>query len=129
MKPRPKSVSRARPSPVPDRELVRAKIAQVKPKIVQTRAPVWATAWEDPYPLTRPLPRTTSYEQLDAERENLLKHLDWVTHTLTICNNKKALHEIQRIADRLTRIAAMTPKALETGIEDGRLMMSDDVPF
>jgi hypothetical protein len=70
-----------------------------------------------------------SYELLDTVRKNLLEYLDWVTHTMTLCDNKKAFHEIQRVSDRLRRIAAMTPKALDTGIEEGRLQMSDDVPF
>lgn len=113
----------------PKTQTSRSPNAAVKPIIVQSRAPVWATTWEDPDPLALPLRRTATYEELDVERKSLLEHLDWVTHTLTICNNKKALHEIQRIADRLTRIARMTPKALNRGIEEGRLQMSDDVPF
>jgi hypothetical protein len=129
MKSQAKASSRTRRTAPPYRALVQAKLAQVKPTIVQPRPPVWATAWEDPDPLTLPLSRTATYEQLDAERKSLLEHLDWVTHTLTICDNKKALHEIQRIADRLTRIARMTLKALDRGIEEGRLQMSDDVPF
>jgi hypothetical protein len=124
-----KSVPRSKPTSAPKRALVQAKTAPVEPKIVQLRAPVWAIALADPDPLTLPLPRTATYEQLDVERKSLLGHLDWVTHTLTICNNKKALHEIPRIAERLTRIARLTPKALDRGIEEGRLVLFEDLPF
>jgi hypothetical protein len=127
MKSQTKTGSRTKRTPVPDRALVQARLAQVKPTIVQTRAPLREKHWE--HALTCPLPLTVSYEMLDTLRKDVLDFLDWVTQTMPLTDHTRALREIQRVADRLTRIVAMTPKALETGLEEGRLIMSDDVPF
>lgn len=63
--------------------------------------------------MTCPLPVGTSYELLEVLRRHVLTYLDWVTHDLVQGDLAGALREIQRIADRLTRITAMTPAALE----------------
>lgn len=96
-------------------------------KTITPRAPQRRTQWDRA--LTCPLPRTISYELLDTLRTDVIGYLDWVTHTMLLSDREGALTEIQRVADRITRIAAMTPAALERGIEEGRLRMSDDVPF
>jgi len=97
------------------------------PKIVQTRAPLRQKQWDAS--LTSPLPHSVSYELLDDYRQNILQYLDWITQSLILRDQPAALREIQRVADRLTRITAMMPDALERGIKDGRLKLSNDIPF
>ena len=55
---------------------------------------------------------------LDTLRQNVLAYLAWVTNDLVRGDLEGALREIQRCADRLTRITAMIPAALETAIND-----------
>jgi hypothetical protein len=115
------------PPNIPERLDITERIRNVTPKIVQTRAPLQQKQWDAA--LASPLPRTISYELLNDYRTNVLQYLDWVTQTMILCDEPGALRAIQHAADRLTRIAAMTPDALKRGIEDGRLQLSDDVPF
>jgi|ERR1035438_5779891 hypothetical protein len=72
--------------------------------------------WE--HSLTCPLPPSSSYQLLDTLRQNVLAYLAWVTNDLVRGDLEGALREIQRCADRLTRITAMIPAALETAIND-----------
>jgi hypothetical protein len=128
MKPRQKSVRRSKPTPAPDRALVQAKLAEgVKYKIVGIRPPLGLQAWE--HALTCPLPLTVSYELLDSLRKTVLEYLDWVTQSMIVTDREAALEAIQRVADRLTRIAAMTPKALDSGVKEGRLSIDEELPF
>jgi hypothetical protein len=59
----------------------------------------------------------------------VLEYLDWVTQSMILLDREGALREIQRVADRLTRIAVMTPKALDSGIKEGRLSIDEELPF
>ncbi len=118
---------RLKTTEIPDRSLVLAKLAEAKPTVVETRAPVRQSNWE--HALTCPLPRSISYEFLETLSTDVLEYLEWITHTLILCNYEKSLREIQRAADRLTRLTAMKPMALEKGLEEVRLVMSDEVPF
>lgn len=72
--------------------------------------------WE--YSLTCPLPLKSSYQFLDSLREDVLTYLAWVTHDLVLGDLEPALHEIQRSADRLTRITAMIPRAFAAAVDD-----------
>ena len=47
-----------------------------------------------------------------------MQYLAWVTNDLIRGDLQGALREIQRCADRLTRITAMLPAALETAIDE-----------
>ncbi len=96
-------------------------------KTITSRAPLRRTHWD--HALTCPLPRNIRYELLETLRKDVIGYLDWVTHTMLHIDREGALTEIQRVADRTTRIAVMTPAALERGIQEGRLQVSDDVPF
>jgi hypothetical protein len=57
--------------------------------------------------LTCPLPPSISYKLLDTLRAHVLAYLDFVTRDLVQDDPAMALAEIQRAADRLTRIAAI----------------------
>ena len=120
-------MKKARKPDIPQRAEIAERIRNVAPKIVQTRAPLRRKQWDAA--LTSPLPRSISYELLDAYRPNVLQYLDWITQTMILSDEPGALRAIQHAADRLTRLAAMTPDALKRGIKDGRLQLSDDVPF
>jgi hypothetical protein len=65
--------------------------------------------WE--HALSCPLPLSISYELLQTLRLDVVKYLNWVTHDLVMEDEQKALREIQRVADRLTRITSMIPDA------------------
>ena len=71
--------------------------------------------WE--HALTCPLPPTISYQLLNTLREHVITYLQFVTHDMVQGDLEGALHEIQRIADRLTRITAMTPRALAAAVD------------
>ena len=73
-------------------------------------------SWE--HALTCPLSPSISYELLQALRLEVVKYLSWVTHDLVQTDPQKALREIQRAADRLTRITAMIPGAMAAHMED-----------
>src|ERR1017187_5718719 len=74
--------------------------------------------WE--HALTCPLPPSISYELLNTLREHVITYLQFVTHDLVQGDPPSALREIQRIADRLTRITAMTPRALDDALKTAR---------
>ena len=84
-------------------------------KTVIRRAPK-LKPWQ--HALTSPLPPSVSYELLDRLRKNVPAYLDWVTHDMIQGDRKGALREIQRVADRLTRITAMTRGALERAVQE-----------
>lgn len=118
------------PPDIPARADIAERIQRAvdtKKTVVITRAPLRQAQWDAA--LHRPLPRSSSYELLDDHRKNLIEYLDWATHTGILCDKERALQTIQHLADRLTRITFMLPDALERGIKDGRLQLSDDVPF
>ena len=71
--------------------------------------------WE--YAMSCPLPPSSSYEFLQALRLEVVKYLNWVTHDLVLVQRNLALREIQRGADRLTRITAMIADAAEDHLE------------
>ena len=50
----------------------------------------------------------------------MVKYLNWVTHDLVQTDPQKALREIQRAADWLTRITAMIPGAMAAHMKDYR---------
>jgi hypothetical protein len=68
--------------------------------------------------LTCPLPPQTSFELLDTLRQDILTYLAWVTNDLVQGDPDRAAAEIQRSADRLKTIAAMTPGALAAAIDE-----------
>jgi hypothetical protein len=72
--------------------------------------------WE--HAMTCPLPMGTSYQLLETLRKDILVYLDWATHDLPQGDLWASLREIQRVADRLTRITTMIPAALEAAIEN-----------
>ena len=74
--------------------------------------------WE--HALTCPLPPSISYELLNDLREDVITYLQFVTHDLVQGGPPAALREIQRVADRLTRITAMTPRALDDALKTAR---------
>src|ERR1039458_1743685 len=74
--------------------------------------------WE--HALTCPLPPSISYELLNTLREHVITYLQFVTHDLVQGDPPAALREIQRVADRLTRITAMTPAALDAALKSVR---------
>lgn len=61
--------------------------------------------------LTCPLSPNIGYECLQTLRLSVVKYLNWVTHDFVLEEPEQALREIQRVADRLTRITAMIPDA------------------
>ena len=68
--------------------------------------------------LTCPLPPSISYELLETLRLEVVKYLNWVTHELVQTEPQQALREIQRAADRLTRITAMIPDAIQRHMQE-----------
>jgi len=64
------------------------------------------------------LPPSISYELLQTLRLDVVKYLNWVTHDLVQTEPQQALREIQRAADRLTRITAMIPDAIERHLQE-----------
>jgi hypothetical protein len=66
------------------------------------------------------LSSSINYELLQTLRLDVVKYLNWVTHDLMQTDPQKALREIQRAADRLTRITAMIPGASAAHMEDYR---------
>ena len=71
--------------------------------------------WE--YALTCPLPPWTIYEDLQIRRADVLSYLEFLTHDLAQSDPERAVTEIQRAADRLKRIASLTPVALAAAIK------------
>jgi hypothetical protein len=57
--------------------------------------------------LTCPLPSSISYQLLETLRAHVIAYLDFVTRDLVQDDPAMALAEIQRAADRLTRIVAI----------------------
>jgi hypothetical protein len=55
---------------------------------------------------------------LNDLRERVITYLQFVTHDLVQGDPPAALREIQRVADRLRRITAMTPAALDAALND-----------
>jgi hypothetical protein len=53
-------------------------------------------------------------------REDVLAYLAFVTHDIVQSDSDGALREIQRFADRPTRITAMTPPAIEAALKSVR---------
>jgi hypothetical protein len=73
--------------------------------------------WE--HALTCPLPSQTSYQLLQALRQDILAYLEWVTGDLVQDGNPaETEREIQRAADRLKQIAAMMPAAKDVAARE-----------
>jgi hypothetical protein len=68
--------------------------------------------------LTCPLSPDIGYECLQNLRLAVVKYLNWVTHDFVLEEPEQALREIQRVADRLTRITAMIPDAVARSMQE-----------
>jgi len=62
--------------------------------------------------LTSPLSPQSSYQFLQQLRKLIMRYLLWATRDLAKVDTAGAAAEIQRAADRLKTIAAMTPAAI-----------------